>query len=177
MRYFNSFLIVFMLLLPSLMLAQTPDIYWGLGWTMSTSEVDSALQDVSVEVKKATKTLYDEARQIKGFAYRIDQKGVQKVYVWYHEDAGNPVQIHSIEIVYRFEYPYDAHRFKQGYFEKYGRSFEAQPVSFETPEGATAFLRTIEEPETGKLGNSVYLVTLMNPTEYTPTEENTDFLY
>jgi hypothetical protein len=144
---------------------------------MNAEQVDSTLTAVSSEVKQATKNLYEEARQIKGRAYRIDQKGIEKIYVWFHENALVPVQIHSIEVVYRFEYPYDAHRFKQAYFEKYRHSFETEAQAYESPEGITIYLRIVEEPETGKLGNSIYLVTMLNPNEYQAEEVLQEFIY
>jgi len=176
-RWIQHVLIVGMILIPVLVSGQSPDVYWGLDWTMSNAAVDSALHEVAVEKKNATKTLYDEARQIRGYSYRIAQKGIEKLYVWYHEEGNQPVQIHSIEVVYRFEYPYDAQRFKQAYFEKYGRSFEAQPAAFQSAEGVTVYLRIVEEPDAGKLGNSVYLVSLLNPAEYESSEESSDFIY
>ncbi len=161
----------------SSLLAQTPEVYWGLTWDMYSSQVDSVLNPVAKEKKAATKTIYSESRQIRGFVYRIEDRGIEKIYVWYYPQRVSDGNVHSIEIVYRFEYPYDAVRFKEAYSDKYGHAFSVTPQGFKGGDGSMVYLRIVEEPPTGKLGNSVYLVTLQSPRAPEESEEQPDFLY
>jgi len=157
--------------------AQTPDVYWGLDWSMSATQVDSALGQVFKEKKMATKTNYLDNRQLSGFSYRIDEKGIAKIYVWYNQKAGQKVSIHSIEVLYNFDYPYDAHRFKQAYFEKYGHVFEKEAEAYQVKDGSSVLLRTVREPAPGVLGQTVYQVSMLSPIPFEMTEENIDFLF
>ena len=156
---------------------QTPAVYWGLDWTFTSAQVDSALSAVTVEKKSATKTLYSESRQIRGHVYRIEQKGIEKIYVWYHGPLTPNAPIHSIEIVYRFDFPYDAQRFTDAYKEKYGHGFRAEPRAYNAEDQTEVMLRTVEEPPVGKLGNSVYLVVLTSPLSHEDAETAPDFLF
>lgn len=158
-------------------LTQTPVVYWGLDWSMTEAQIDSALHEVTKDKKLATKTNYDDNRQLSGFSYRIGEKGIAKIYVWFNTKAEVKVSIHSIEVLYSFDYPYDAQRFKQAYFEKYGHVFEKASVPYQSSEGNTVLLRTIKEPEPGVLGQTVYQVSMLSPNPFEMTEENVDFLF
>ena len=158
-------------------LSQTPQVYWGLDWSMTVVQIDSALQDVFKDKKLATKTNYTDNRQLSGFSYRIGEKGIAKIYVWFNVKADVKVSIHSIEVLYNFDYPYDAKRFKQAYFEKYGHAFEVNSVPYQTAEGASTVLRTVKEPTEGVLGQSIFQVSMLSPTPFEMTEENIDFLF
>lgn len=170
-----SLLLVIGFTLPAL--AQTPLVYWGLDWSMTETQIDSALTDVFKEKKLATKTNYTDNRQLSGYSYRIDQKGVAKIYVWFNVKGNEKVSIHSIEVLYNFDYPYDAKHFKQAYFEKYGHVFEENAVPYQTVEGLTVVLRTVKEPAPGVLGQTVYQLSMLSPNPFEMTEENMDFLF
>jgi len=158
-------------------ISQTPVVYWGLDWSMSEIQIDSALHDVFKDKKLATKTNYTDNRQLSGYSYSIDEKGIAKIYVWFNVKGGEKVSIHSIEVLYKFDYPYDAKRFKQAYFEKYGHVFEEDAVPYQSAEGYSVVLRTVKEPEPGILGQSVFQLSMLSPNPFEMTEENMDFLY
>ena len=158
-------------------LSQTPIVYWGLDWSLTETQVDSALMDVFKDKKLATKTNYIDNRQLSGFSYRIAEKGIAKIYVWFNIKGNQKVSIHSIEVLYNFDYPYDAKRFKQAYFEKYGHVFEEKAVPYQTAEGNSVVLRTVKEPAEGVLGQTVYQVSMLSPIPFEMTEENMDFLF
>ncbi len=157
--------------------SQTPQVYWGLDWAMTEVQIDSALHDIFKDKKLATKTNYTDNRQLTGYSYRIGEKGIAKIYVWFNTKADVKVSIHSIEVLYNFDYPYDAKRFKQAYFEKYGHVFEENAVPYLTDEGVSAVLRTVKEPAPGVLGQTVYQVSMLSPNPFEMTEENIDFLF
>jgi len=157
--------------------AQTPQVYWGLDWSMTPTQVDSALKQVFKEKKVATKTNYADNRQLSGFSYRIDEQGIAKIYVWYNQKDDRKVSIHSIEVLYSFDYPYDAQRFKQAYFEKYGHVFEEDAEAYQVEGGSSVLLRSVREPAPGVLGQTVYQVSMLSPIPFTMTEENMDFLF
>jgi len=169
-------LILALVILTSAM-AQTPVVYWGLDWSMSETQVDSTLQTVTKGKKLATKTNYEDNRQLSGYSYRIDEKGISKLYVWFNTKGEEKVSIHSIEVLYSFDYPYDAQRFKQAYFEKYGHVFEEKAAPYQSAEGNTVVLRTVKEPQPGVLGRTVYQVSMLSPNSFEMTEENVDFLF
>ena len=158
-------------------LSQSPQVYWGLDWSMTEVQIDSALQDVYKDKKLATKTNYTDNRQLSGYSYRIGEKGIAKIYVWFNIKADEKVSIHSIEVLYNFDYPYDAKRFKQAYFEKYGHVFEENAVPYQTDEGTSTVLRTVKEPDPGVLGQTVYQVSMLSPNPFEMTEKNIDFLF
>ncbi|MEA3287828.1 MAG: hypothetical protein U9Q77_10710 [Candidatus Marinimicrobia bacterium] len=158
-------------------LAQTPDVYWGLNWSMSTAQVDSVLKTVFKEKKSATKTNYTDNRQLSGFSYRIAEKGIAKIYIWFNLKGVEKVSIHSIEVLYSFEYPYDAQRFKQAYFEKYGHAFQVDAEAYEAKDGTSVLLRLVKEPVTGVLGQTVYQVSLFSPIPFEMSEKDVDFLF
>ncbi len=158
-------------------LSQTPVVYWGLDWSFTESQIDSALENVSKDKKLATKTNYTDNRQLSGYSYRIAEKGIAKIYVWFNTKSDIKVSIHSIEVLYNFDYPYDAKRFKQAYFEKYGHVFEENAVPYQTTEGISVVLRTLKEPTPGVLGQTVYQVSMLSPIPFEMTEENMDFLF
>ena len=72
-----SLLLVVGFIMPAL--SQTPDVYWGLDWSMSESQIDSALQDIFKDKKLATKTNYTDNRQLSGYSYRIGEKGIVSI--------------------------------------------------------------------------------------------------
>lgn len=144
---------------------------------MTEVQIDSALHDIFKDKKLATKTNYTDNRQLTGYSYRIGEKGIAKIYVWFNTKADVKVSIHSIEVLYNFDYPYDAKRFKQAYFEKYGHVFEENAVPYLTDEGVSAVLRTVKEPAPGVLGQTVYQVSMLSPNPFEMTEENIDFLF
>ena len=170
-----SLLLVVGFIMPAL--SQTPDVYWGLDWSMSESQIDSALQDIFKDKKLATKTNYTDNRQLSGYSYRIGEKGIAKIYVWFNIKADVKVSIHSIEVLYNFDYPYDAKRFKQAYFEKYGHVFEENAAPYQTTEGTSVVLRSVKEPTPGVLGQTVFQVSMLSPNPFEMTEENMDFLF
>ncbi len=170
-------LILFVLGVSSNVVAQTPDVYWGLDWSMSATQVDSALQQVFKEKKIATKTNYVDNRQLSGYSYRIGEKGIAKIYVWFNTKGAEKILIHSIEILYSFDYPYDAQRFKQAYFEKYGHVFEPNAEPYQLEDGTSVLLRNVKEPVAGVLGQTVYQVSMLSPIPFEMTEENIDFLF
>lgn len=172
MRYPVAILVLILIISTGLM-GQSPDVYWGLNWDLNPAQVDSIFKSVATEKKAATKTIFTESRQIKGFVYRVETGGVEKVYVWYHSEG----LIHSIEVVYRFEYPYDAQAFLTAYLAKYERNFSSLPQGYQNDDGTMIYLRIVEQPPSGKLGNSVYLVTMQSPREPNVSEESTDFIY
>lgn len=171
----TSLLILTGFIQPSL--AQTPDIYWGLDWSMSSGAVDSTLQSVFKEKKIATKTNYTDNRQLSGYSYRIDEKGIAKLYVWFNSKGKEKVSIHSIEVFYSFDYPYDAQRFKQAYSEKYSREFVGEPELFQVAGGGSVLLRKVKEPEQDKLGQSVYQVSMFSPIPFDMSGEEMEFLF
>lgn len=157
--------------------SQTPDVYWGLEWSMSAAQIDSALENAFKEKKIATKTNYLDNRQLSGFSYKIDEKGIAKIYVWFNIKGEKKVSIHSIEVLYSFDYPYDARRFKQAYFEKYGHVFEDNAEPYPLDGGSSVLLRKVKEPAAGVLGKTVYQVSMLSPIPFEMTEENMDFLF
>lgn len=167
----------FLNLIATPILSQTPAIYWGLDWSMTEMQVDSSLQSVFKEKKIATKTNYTDNRQLSGYSYRIDEKGISKIYVWYNVKDLKKMSIHSIEVIYNFEYPYDAQRFTQAYFEKYGHAFEKDAEVYPAKEGGSVLLRLIQEPDPGVLGRSVYQVSLFSVIPFEVTKENMEFLF
>lgn len=177
MKYQFSISLLLLTLILSPLRSQTPDVYWGLDWGMSSSQVDSTLAPIVKEKKMATKTNYADNRQISGFSYGVNEKGIQKIYVWFnmHEDV--KVSIHSIDVLYSFDYPYDAKRFKQAYFEKYGHVFELDSDPYAVESGGTVLLRLVREPVVGKLGKSVYQVSMLSPLPFDMSQENMDFLF
>lgn len=174
-KIFISLILVLGFTVPAL--SQTPEVYWGLDWSLTEAQVDSALLDVFKDKKLATKTNYTDNRQLSGYSYRIAEKGIAKIYVWFNIKGKQKISINSIEILYSFDYPYDAKRFKQAYFEKYGHAFEADAVPYQTAEGISAVLRTVKEPTPGVLGQTVYQVSMLSPNPFEMTEENMDFLF
>mgnify|MGYP003966328425 CR=1 FL=1 len=68
-------------------LSQTPDVYWGLNWSMSETQIDSALQDVFKDKKLATKTNYTDNRQLSGYSYRFKQAYFEKYGHVFEENA------------------------------------------------------------------------------------------
>ena len=175
----NRIIIISLLLIGfmSISFAQTPDVYWGLNWSMSTAQVDSVLKTVFKEKKSATKTNYTDSRQLSGFSYRIAEKGIAKVYIWFNVKGAEKVSIHSIEVLYSFEYPYDAQRFKQAYFEKYGHAFQTEAETYHAKDGNSVLLRLVKEPDAGVLGQTVYQVSMLSPIPFEMSEENVDFLF
>lgn len=157
--------------------AQTPAVYWGLDWNMSLTQVDSILQPVFKEKKIATKTNYSDNRQLSGFSYRIAEKGIAKIYVWFNTKGDEKVSIHSIEVYYSFDYPYDAQRFKQAYAGKYAHEFMKEPDLYQIEGGASVLLRKVKEPVPNTLGQSVYQVSMFSPIPFELSEENIDFLF
>jgi hypothetical protein len=174
-NFLISLILIVGLALPAL--SQTPEVYWGLNWSMTEVQIDSALQNVFKDKKLATKTNYTDNRQLSGYSYRIGEKGIAKIYVWFNIKADVKVSIHSIEVLYNFDYPYDAKRFKQAYFEKYGHAFEENAVPYLTAEGTSIVLRTVKEPTPGVLGQTVFQVSMLSPNPFEMTEENIDFLF
>jgi hypothetical protein len=174
-KFLISLILIVGFSLPAL--SQTPETYWGLNWSMTEAQIDSSLKDVFKEKKLATKTNYLDNRQLSGYSYRIAEKGIAKIYVWFNTKGTDKVSIHSIEVLYNFDYPYDAKRFKQAYFEKYAHVFEENAVPYLTAEGITAILRTVKEPAPGILGQTIYQVSMLSPNPFEMTEENMDFLF
>jgi len=170
-----SLLIVIALVMPSH--AQTPAVYWGLGWTMSLVEVDSVLQPVFKEKKIATKTNYSDNRQLSGFSYKIAEKGISKIYVWFNSKGTEKISIHSLEVYYSFDYPYDAQRFKTAYQEKYVHEFMSKPELYQVADGGSVLLRTVKEPAANILGQSIYQVSLFSPIPFEMSDEDMDFLF
>ncbi len=158
-------------------LSQTPAIYWGMDWSMSVTQVDSTLQHVFKEKKIATKTNYEDNRQLSGFSYKIDEMGIAKIYVWFNIKNEKKFSIHSIEVLYSFDYPYDAQRFKQAYFEKYGHVFEEHSQAYTVEGGTSVMLRKVKEPTPGVLGQTVYQVSMLSPIPFDMTEDNMEFLF
>ncbi len=159
------------------LMSQTPEIYWGINWSMTASQVDSTLAGVFKEKKLATKTNYVDNRQLSGLSYSISEKGIAKIYVWYNVKGSEKVSIHSIEVLYSFDYPYDAKRFKQAYFEKYGHVFEDKSEAYLVESGGSVLLRTVKEPKAGTLGQTVFQVSMLSTIPFEMTEENMDFLF
>ena len=174
-KFLISLILIVGFSLPAL--SQTPQVYWGLDWSMTEVQIDSALQEVFKDKKLATKTNYTDNRQLSGYSYRIGEKGIAKIYVWFNIKADIKISIHSIEVLYNFDYPYDAKRFKQAYFEKYGHVFEENAVPYLTAEGTSTVLRTVKEPAPGVLGQTVFQVSMLSPNTFEMTEENIDFLF
>lgn len=158
-------------------LSQTPEVYWGLGWSMTEVQIDSSLEAIFKDKKLATKTNYTDNRQLSGYSYRIGEKGIAKIYVWFNTKSDIKVSIHSIEVLYNFDYPYDAKRFKQAYFEKYGHVFEEKATPYQTVDGHSVVLRTVKQPAEGVLGQTVYQLSMLSPNAFEMTEENVDFLF
>ena len=169
--------LLFLIGVTSPSLSQTPEVYWGLNWSMSAAQVDSALQSVFKEKKIATKTNYTDNRQLSGYSYRIGEKGIAKIYIWFNIKGSEKISIHSIEVLYSFDYPYDAKRFKQAYFEKYGHVFEEDAEVYQVEGGTSVLLRTVKEPSPGVLGQTIYQVSMLSPIPFEMTEENIDFLF
>jgi len=161
----------------STLLSQTPAVYWGIDWKMSVTQIDSALQTAFKEKKIATKTNYEDNRQLSGFSYRIAEMGISKIYVWFNVKGDEKASIHSIEVLYSFDYPYDAQRFKQAYFEKYGHVFEENSEAYQVEDGTSVMLRNVKEPSPGVLGQTVYQVSMLSPIPFDMTEENMEFLF
>jgi hypothetical protein len=158
-------------------LSQTPDVYWGLDWKMTAAQVDSSLASVLKEKKNATKTNYSDNRQLSGFSYAIGQRGIQKIYVWFNMKDSEKISIHSVDVLYNFEYPYDAQRFKQAYFEKYNRVFEKEAEPYKVETGSSVLLRLVKEPPVGKLGPSVYQVSMLSPIPFDISQNDMEFLF
>ena len=177
MKNLFIFLLLELILALSSTFSQTPEVYWGLGWSMSAAQVDSSLQGITKEKKSATKTNFSDKRQLSGYSYVIDEKGIQKIYVWFNLRTGEKVSIHSIDVLYSFDYPYDAKRFKQAYFEKYGHVFEPQGEPYQMDDGSSVLLRLVKEPDVGQLGKSVFQVSLLSPIPFEMIQENMDFLF
>lgn len=159
---------------------QTLDVYWGLDWSMSPVAVDSILLPMSKVKKIATQTNYgDEGQssQHSGYSYLIEDKGIAKIYVWYNSKGNEMVSIHSVEILYHFEYPYDAQRFKTAYTEKYGREFQNEPEVYQVTGGTAVLLRRVKEPQPDKLGESIYRVTLFSPIPFEASDDEIEFLF
>lgn len=176
----NNKILTFVILLIGLVSfasSQTPDVYWGLDWSMSETDVDSVLQSIFKEKKVATKTNYIDNRQLSGYSYRIDEKGIAKLYLWFNVKDQKKLSIHSIEVLYSFDYPYDAQRFKQAYFEKYGHVFEENAEAYQATGGGSVMLRLVKEPTPGVLGQSVYQVSMLSPIPFEMTEEDMEFLF
>lgn len=169
--------IILLIGLASISLAQSPEVYWGLSWSMSVAQVDSTLKTTFKEKKIATKTNYVDNRQLSGFSYKISEKGIAKIYVWFNVKGTEKVSIHSIEVLYSFDYPYDAQRFKQAYFEKYNHVFEENAEPYFLDNGSSVVLRSVREPVTGVLGQTVYQVSMLSPIAFEMSEENIDFLF
>ena len=158
-------------------LPQTPAVYWGLDWTMSLTQVDSVMRPVFKEKKMATKINYSDNRQLTGYSYRVDDKGIAKIYVWFNSKGNEKVSIHSIEVYYSFDYPYDAQRFKTAYAEKYAHEFKEEPELYQVEGGTSVLLRTVKEPTPNTLGQSVYQVSMFSPIPFELSEEDMDFLF
>lgn len=158
-------------------LSQTPEVYWGLNWSMTEAQADSALLSIFKEKKVATKTNYIDNRQLSGYSYRIDEQGIAKLYLWFNVKDQKKISIHSIEVLYSFDYPYDAQRFKQAYFEKYAHVFEESAEVYQTAEAGSVILRLVKEPTVGVLGQSIYQVSMLSPIPFEMTEEDMEFLY
>ncbi|MCF7808127.1 MAG: hypothetical protein K9M49_03300 [Candidatus Marinimicrobia bacterium] len=160
--------------------AQTLAVYWGLEWSLSPTAVDSVLLPVSKVKKIATQTNYADSGEqsvYSGHSYLIEDKGISKIYVWYNSIGEEKVSIHSVEVIYQFDYPYDAQRFKAAYLEKYGKEFQSEPEIFQVTGGATVLLRTVKEPAPDKLGTSIYRVSLFSPIPFEATDDEVEFLY
>lgn len=170
-------LLFFLNLIATPILSQTSAIYWGLDWSMTEIQVDSSLQSVIKEKKIATKTNYSDNRQLSGHSYRIDEMGISKVYIWYNVKDQKKMSIHSIEVIYSFEYPYDAQRFTQAYFEKYGHAFEENAEIYQAKDGGSVLLRLIKEPTPGVLGRSIYQISMFSLIPFEMTKEDMEFLF
>lgn len=172
-----SFLLLLLILAVAPNFSQTPDIYWGLEWTLTEAQVDSVLDPITKTKKNATKTNYSDNRQLSGYSFSIAEKGVQKIYVWFNLRGTEKHSIHSIDVLYSFDYPYDAQRFKQAYFEKYGHIFEKDGEPYMVESGSSVLLRLVREPAAGKLGQSVYQVSMLSPIPFEVGQEDMDFLF
>lgn len=171
---------IIMILLPGAAISQTLDVYWNLDWSLSQAGVDSVLMPVSKAKKIATQTNYSDegqSSQYSGHSYLIEDKGIAKLYVWYNTKGKEKVSIHSVEILYHFEYPYDAQRFKAAYMDKYGHEFQSEPEVYQVTGGAAVLLRKVKEPDTDKLGESIYRVSLYSPIPFEASDEEIEFLY
>ncbi|NQV30913.1 MAG: hypothetical protein HQ508_08500 [Candidatus Marinimicrobia bacterium] len=159
------------------LMSQTPQVYWGLNWSMTAEQVDSTLRGVFKEKKVATKTNYVDNRQLSGYSYNISEKGIAKIYIWYNVSGTEKVSIQSIEVLYSFDYPYDAQRFKQAYFERYGHVFEEKPEPYLVEGGGSVLLRIVKEPDPGTLGQTLFQLSMLSTIPFKMTEENMDFLF
>jgi hypothetical protein len=177
MRRHILILTLLLLFVASMTHSQTPDIYWGLDWKMTAAQVDSTLNAVLKEKKNATKTNFSDNRQLSGYSYGIAEKGIQKIYVWFNMKDSEKVSIHSVDVLYNFEYPYDAQRFKQAYFEKYGHVFEKEAEPYQVESGSSVLLRLVKEPPLGKLGPSVYQVSMLSPIPFDMSQNDMEFLF
>jgi len=177
----KTFLIMSLLMLMVLPAqSQTLEVYWELEWSMTPASVDSVLMPVSKAKKIATQTNYSDdgqSSQYSGHSYLIEDRGIAKLYVWYNTKGKEKVSIHSVEVLYRFEYPYDAQRFKAAYTEKYGREFQNEPEIYQVADGTAILLRRVKEPQADKLGESIYRVSLFSPIPFEAGDEEIEFLY
>ena len=176
----KTFMILILVVFVIPVRSQTLDVYWGLNWSMSPAAVDSVLMPIAKAKKIATQTSYGqdgESKQHAGYSYLIEDKGIAKIYVWYNSKGKEKVSIHSVEVLYQFEYPYDAQRFKSAYSEKYGREFQKEPELYQVADGTAILLRRVTEPPAEKLGMSIYRVSLFSPVPFEATDEEIDFLF
>jgi len=177
MKKYIPISILLLMVIVSPAYSQSPEVYWGLNWKMTAAQVDSSLKSILKEKKMATKTNYSDNRQLSGFSYGIAEKGIQKIYVWFNMRDAEKVSIHSVDVLYSFDYPYDAQRFKQAYFEKYGHVFDKDGEPYRLESGNSVLLRLVREPDVGKLGQSVYQVSMLSPLPFDMGQENMDFLF
>lgn len=173
----RRFLAGVIMLVAATVWAQSPKTYWGLNWKMTPGEVDAVLAPKAKAKKAATKYNYELQRQLVGNSYLIQRKGIEKIYTWFHQQDGKPIALQSLEIIYRFDYPYEAARFKQAYEQKYQHTFERPPVEYFTSDSTQVRLSIIQQPEPGHPGKTYFKVTLVSPIKYTAPEKPLDVLF
>ncbi len=164
------------MLLASLGYGQSVETYWGLTWGLSIEEVDSALTDFIKSKNVATKVDYDTNKDIPGYAYLVDTLGVKKVYAWFAE-LDSTTSLVSVDILYVFEYPYDAKSFKDKYLERYNQSFSKDGETVQTDDGIQSIFRIISEPENGELAPSSFRITFELINKPTPQIKELEVLY
>jgi len=157
--------------------AQSPGTYWGLNWKMTPGEVDAVLAPKAKAKKAATKYNYDLQRQLVGTSYLIQRKGIEKIYTWFHQQDGKPIALQSLEIIYRFDYPYEASRFQQAYEKKYKHTFKRPPEQYVASDSTQVRLTIVQQPEPGHPGRTYFKVTLISPLKYSTPEKPLDVLF
>jgi hypothetical protein len=169
-------IILGLVLITGLSFGQSVETYWGLTWGLSSEQVYSVLVDVIKSKNAATKVDYNTNADIPGNAYLVDTLGIKKVYTWFAE-LDSTTSLVSVDILYHFEYPYDAKSFKDKYLEKYNQSFSSEGETVLTGEGIRSIFRIIREPENGELAPSIFRITFELVDKPKPTPKEIEILF